>query len=121
MLAASLIDCWHIDFFRGRCDLAGFGHHANQMQKEDPGAVAFNARLGMWLFLLYASFYVGFVLISTFRPAWMQHLISGVNLAVWYGFGLIGFALVLALVYMVSCRSNQPQKAPLRSPEEEQS
>jgi uncharacterized membrane protein (DUF485 family) len=51
----------------------------------------------------------------------MQHLIAGVNLAVWYGFGLIVFALVLALVYMVSCRSNHPQQAPLRSSKEEQS
>jgi uncharacterized membrane protein (DUF485 family) len=91
------------------------------MQQEDPGAVTFNARLGMWLFLLYASFYGGFVLISTFRPAWMQQIIAGVNLAVWYGFGLIVFALVLALVYMVSCRSNHPQQAPLRSSKEEQS
>jgi uncharacterized membrane protein (DUF485 family) len=121
MLAAPKVVCCHVKFFRGRCHLAGFGHHANQMQQEDPGAVTFNARLGMWLFLLYASFYGGFVLISTFRPAWMQQIIAGVNLAVWYGFGLIVFALVLALVYMVSCRSNHPQEVPLRSSKEEQS
>ena len=101
--------------------MAGFGHHANQMQREDPRAVAFNARLGMWLFLLYASFYVGFVLICTFRPVWMQHLIAGVNLAVWYGFGLIVFALVLALIYMWACGGNKQQDEAPSATEEVQS
>jgi hypothetical protein len=33
-----------------------------------------------------------------------------VNLAIWYGFGLILAALILALIYGWACRSSAPRK-----------
>jgi len=57
-------------------------------------------RLGLSLFAVYLVLYGGFVLLAAFSPQWMEITpLAGVNLAIWYGFGLIVVALVLALVY----------------------
>ncbi len=69
------------------------------------------ARTGLVLLIFYLVFYCGFVLLNTFKPEVMDAVpAAGVNLAVWYGFGLIGLALVLALAYMWLCRSGPPKK-----------
>lgn len=74
-------------------------HHPN---------VRFNARLGLALFGLYCVFYAVFVLLCTFRLDVMaREFWVGVNLAIWYGFGLIGAAFVLAAVYLYLCRPVQ--------------
>ena len=67
----------------------------------------YNARLGIWLFLIYLVIYGGFMLLNTFKPEMMAHTpFGGVNLAILYGMFLIVAALVLALVYMVMCRAS---------------
>ena len=59
-----------------------------------------NARLGFALFSIYLVLYGGFVFINAFAPSLMELTpLAGVNLAVWYGFGLIVAALALALIY----------------------
>lgn len=59
-----------------------------------------NARLGLWLCGLYVLLYSGFVLLNAFSPTSMESTPwLGVNLAIWYGFGLIVAALVLSLIY----------------------
>jgi uncharacterized membrane protein (DUF485 family) len=64
-----------------------------------------NARYGFWLFLVYLALYAGFVLLAAFSPATMERTpLAGVNLAIWYGFGLIVAALALALIYGWLCR-----------------
>jgi uncharacterized membrane protein (DUF485 family) len=64
-----------------------------------------NARRGLWLFSIYLAFYTAFVLLNAFGRSWMQQKPwAGVNLAIWYGFGLIAGALLLALVYARLCR-----------------
>ncbi len=56
--------------------------------------------LGMILFSIYSLLYLGFVLLTAFWPESMAMSVYGeVNLAVFYGFGLIISAFVLALVY----------------------
>ena len=63
-----------------------------------------NTRLGLILFVLYLVLYGGFVLINTFAPQVMAATpLAGVNLAILYGFGLIGAAFLLALIYGVTC------------------
>jgi uncharacterized membrane protein (DUF485 family) len=67
--------------------------------------IARNARYGLVLFFAYVIIYGLFVYLSAFRPdlmAWQP--IGGVNLAVWYGLGLIVFAIVLAVIYMLICK-----------------
>ena len=66
----------------------------------------YNARLGLLFFSLYLLLYVGFVLLNTFSPHTMEWTpMYGVNLAIWYGFGLMVAALILALIYGVMCRA----------------
>jgi uncharacterized membrane protein (DUF485 family) len=68
-----------------------------------------NSRIGIVLFFIYLAIYAGFVLLAAFSPATMQRTpLAGVNVAIWYGFGLIAGALVLALLYGWLCRVEQP-------------
>ena len=58
-----------------------------------------NARFGLWLFAAYLLIYGGFVGLAAFSPATLEATpLAGVNLAIWYGFGLILAALVLDAV-----------------------
>jgi uncharacterized membrane protein (DUF485 family) len=56
--------------------------------------------LRLWLFGLYLAAYVSFTILTAFNPALMAWAPLGeVNLAVLSGFGLIGAAIALALLY----------------------
>jgi uncharacterized membrane protein (DUF485 family) len=77
---------------------------------------AFKTRIGIWMFVLYSTFYVGFIAVSVVSPKIMGSEIGGLNLAVIYGMGLIVFALMLALVYNAICTAaeeelNRPHSA----------
>jgi uncharacterized membrane protein (DUF485 family) len=85
--------------------MAGFGHGSTTpAEVEDPAASRRNARNGLWLFAIYFAVYCGFVGLNAFRPETMTADIAGINLAVWYGLGLIVAAFGLAMVYMALCR-----------------
>ncbi len=79
------------------------------MEHPEPSSIEirrYNTRLGLWLFLVYTSLYVGFVLINTFAADTMDMIVfAGLNLAIVYGFGLILAALVMALIYGAMCRT----------------
>jgi uncharacterized membrane protein (DUF485 family) len=65
-----------------------------------------NSRIGLLLFAMYLILYGGFVIIAAFSPETMDATpLAGVNLAIWYGFGLIVAAIVLALIYGWACVS----------------
>jgi uncharacterized membrane protein (DUF485 family) len=72
-------------------------------------ASGFKTRIGIWMFVLYAIFYAGFVVITTFNPQLMGSDIGGLNLAMVYGFGLIIFALMLAFVYNAICSAAEEE------------
>jgi len=81
-------------------------HGPNQSDDEQPEVSSRNARIGLWLFAVYLVFYVVFMLVSAFSPESMAaRPLSGVNLAIWYGFALLLGALVMALVYSWLCRA----------------
>ena len=68
------------------------------------------SRLGLCLFAAYVLLYSGFVLLAAFAPKTMEQTpIAGVNLAVWYGFGLIVAALLLAVIYGWASRPGRQQ------------
>jgi len=69
-----------------------------------------STRIALFLFAVYLALYGGFVLLAAFAPEAMEATpLVGVNLAIWYGFGLIVAALVLALIYGWARRpSEQP-------------
>lgn len=78
-------------------------HHPAPAAGPDP-AFAYKKRLGAWMFLLYAAVYAGFVIVNLASPRSMELvLFAGLDLAVVYGFGLIAFALILALIYSALC------------------
>ena len=63
-----------------------------------------NAWTGPVLFGFYLILYCGFVLVNAFAPEMMEKTplsgpLSGINLAILYGIGLILAALVLSLLY----------------------
>lgn len=65
-------------------------------------------RLGVKMFFIYAIAYMGFVAINVVKPLLMEKIIfRGLNLATVYGFGLIFFALFLALIYNVICTKKE--------------
>jgi uncharacterized membrane protein (DUF485 family) len=69
----------------------------------------FKTRIGMWLFMLYAIVYLGFILVNTLNPSLMASDIGELNLAIIYGFGLIIFALMLAFVYNAICAAAEEE------------
>ena len=65
-----------------------------------------NARIGLVLFGFYVLLYGGFVLLNAFSPETMEVTpLAGVNLAILFGFGLIGVAIVLSVVYGLLCHA----------------
>ncbi len=85
--------------------MAGF--HAPPPSDEPRDAVveAHNARIGLWLFALYASVYAVFVAINAFWPQMMNAIaFDGLNVATVYGLGLIVGAFVVSLIYAFVCR-----------------
>lgn len=78
--------------------------HKPAAQSGTDHAQGFKSKLGVWMFLVYAAVYAGFVAINIISPITMEKTIFlGLNLAVVYGFGLIVFALILALIYNFAC------------------
>ena len=99
------IVCLHPTYYDGQSKMAGF--HAPPPSDEPRDAVveAHNARIGLWLFALYASVYAAFVAINAFWPQMMNAVaFDGLNVATIYGLGLIVGAFVVSLVYAFICR-----------------
>ncbi len=84
--------------------------HEPAKQSGDDLASSYKSRLGVRMFLVYAVVYAGFVLINVLWPKAMSTIvIAGLNLAVVYGFGLIVFAMILALIYNWLCSRKEKQ------------
>lgn len=71
--------------------------------ERDP-ASARKARLGIIFFFIYFIFYAGFVAIGVLNYELMAiNVFNGINLAVFYGVGLIVFAVLLGILYNYLC------------------
>ena len=78
-------------------------HEPAAQSGKDPAA-SFKMRLGIWMFLLYATVYAIFVGVNLYDPLLMEaNVVLGLNLATVYGFGLIIAALLQALIYNAIC------------------
>lgn len=83
-------------------------HGCNQRQTEDPAAVAWNQRLGLVLFWMYAASYGLFLLLCVMAgPTLQATWLWGLSNAVVLGFGLIVLAIVIAMVYGLACRTTE--------------
>ena len=62
------------------------------------------ASLGVWFFFLYLIFYAGFVAIGVLNYETLAiEVYAGLNLALFYGIGLIVFAVLLGILYNYFC------------------
>lgn len=74
-------------------------HEPAAQSAKDP-ASTFKTYIGVRMFWFYCFIYTGFVIINLVQPTLMEATVfMGLNLAVFYGFFLIVFALILALIY----------------------
>jgi uncharacterized membrane protein (DUF485 family) len=79
-------------------------------------SLAYNARLARWLFANYSLVYLAFVLVNGFAPNLVEWKpAGGVNLAIWWGFGLIVLAFLEAMVYGLCCKAEPPSGTDDRS------
>ncbi len=82
--------------------------HEPAVSSEPDQASGYKTRIGVYMFILYALVYAGFVVINLYNPLLMENIIFyGLNLATVYGFGLIVFALILALIYNHMCAKEE--------------
>ena len=82
--------------------------HEPAAQSGPDASAEYKMRLGVVMFFIYGAVYAAFVAINLLRPLWMEKtVLFGLNLAVVYGFGLIAFALVLALIYNALCGAHE--------------
>ena len=80
-------------------------HGPSNEWKEDAKTSRLKSKIGIWMFAAYSIIYATFILINVIDPELMGLDIGNLNLAIVYGFGLIVFALILALVYNAICNS----------------
>jgi len=71
--------------------------------KEDKKTSKSKAKIGIWMFVVYTIIYAAFIIINVVDPKIMGLDIGMLNLAIVFGFGLIIFALILALIYNAIC------------------
>lgn len=73
-------------------------HHPESKWGHDPAA-SLKILLGKWFFLIYSMVYAGFIIVNVLSPSIMGIDVGSLNVAIVYGFGLILFAMLLALAY----------------------
>ncbi len=84
--------------------------HEPAAQSGPDHAQGYKSKLGVRMFFVYAVIYAGFVAINILSPLTMEKTVMmGLNLATVYGFGLIVFALVLALIYNYACSKKEKE------------
>ncbi|MEQ1827890.1 MAG: DUF485 domain-containing protein [Pirellula sp.] len=75
-------------------------HSENRVETESIAGIAHRKRIGLILLAFFSSVYFGFIGLCAFANEWFSSLgWLGVPATVWYGFGLIVLALVIAGVY----------------------
>jgi len=77
--------------------------HGPAVKLGKDNASSYKTRLGVGMFITYTIVYAIFVALNASSPQLMQNIIFGQTAAVIWGFGLIGFALVLAVIYNHLC------------------
>ena len=79
-------------------------HHEPAVELDIDHAAKKKARLGVWFFFIYLFFYAGFVAIGVLNFELLgQEVTGGLNLALFYGIGLIIFAVLLGILYNYFC------------------
>jgi len=77
--------------------------HGPAVKLGKDNASAYKTKLGVKMFIAYTLVYAIFVAINATTPKTMQSIVLGQTAAVIWGFGLIGLALVMAVIYNHLC------------------
>lgn len=77
--------------------------HGPAVKLGKDNASGYKTKLGVTMFIAYTLVYAIFVGINATNPHLMQNIVFGQTAAVAWGFALIGFALVLAIIYNHLC------------------
>lgn len=77
--------------------------HGPAVKLGKDNASAYKTKLGVRMFIAYTLVYAIFVAINATSPQTMQSVVLGQTAAVIWGFGLIGLALVMAVIYNHFC------------------
>jgi len=64
---------------------------------------AYKSKLGIYMFIFYAAFYLAFVFLCVLNPRLVAINVGNINLAIAYGFALIIVAVIQALIYNFLC------------------
>lgn len=73
-------------------------------KQEEDLASEKKAKLGILFFFIYLFLYAGFVAIGVLNYELLAYeVFRGLNLAIFYGFGLILFAILLGILYNFLC------------------
>ena len=84
--------------------------HEPAGQSEKDYASDYKRLLGIKMFIVYGILYAGFVTINALVPGIMEkRVIFGLNLAVFYGFSLIIFAIISGLIYNKLCTDKEDE------------
>src|SRR5690606_14219685 len=79
-------------------------HHNPAAEPVRDNALKKKARLGVIFFFIYLFFYGGFVAIGVLNYEQLAiSVMGGINLALFYGIGLIVFAVLLGILYNYYC------------------
>ncbi|PLY06443.1 MAG: hypothetical protein C0622_00890 [Desulfuromonas sp.] len=77
--------------------------HGPAVKLGKDNASGFKTKLGIKMFIAYTIVYAIFVIINTTNPKVMEATVMGQTAAVIWGFGLIGLALIMAVIYNHLC------------------
>ncbi len=82
--------------------------HEPAAQSAKEYASEYKRKLGIKMFIVYGILYAGFVAINALIPGKMEiRTLFNLNLAVFYGFGLIIFAIISGLIYNHLCTKEE--------------
>ena len=75
-------------------------HSENRVDDESAKTIAIRERIGLILLTIFSFVYFVFIFLCAFANAWFAAVTFWeVPATVWYGFGLIALALIIAGVY----------------------
>lgn len=84
--------------------------HGPAVEHEPDPASAYKTRIGVYLVIIYGIIYTGFIVLNTAVPRIMETpTILNLNLAVFYGFGLIFLAIIMGLIYNYLCTKKEDE------------
>lgn len=83
-------------------------HEPAEVEHRADESTAYKQKLGLIMLAVYTAIYIAFIVINVGWPKTMGVIVAGgLNLAIFYGFGLIVVAFILAIAYNWACTRHE--------------